>query len=52
MLGALKDLSRENRAIVLVTHDPRVFPYADRLVQLEDGRLASDTGTLAGKNAG
>ena len=52
VLGALKELSRENRAIVLVTHDPRVFPYADRLVQLEDGRVASDTGTLAGKDAG
>lgn len=44
VLQTLKDLSRENRAIVLVTHDPRVFPYADRLIQLEDGRIKTDTG--------
>jgi putative ABC transport system ATP-binding protein len=45
VLKTLKDLSREDRAIVLVTHDPRVFPYADRLIQLEDGLVRSDTGT-------
>jgi len=45
VLRTLKDLSRENRAIVLVTHDPRVFPYADRLVQIEDGRIRTDTGS-------
>jgi putative ABC transport system ATP-binding protein len=45
VLKTLKDLSRENRAIVLVTHDPRVFPYADRLIQLENGRVKTDTGT-------
>lgn len=43
VLGTLKDLAREGRAIVLVTHDPRVFPYADRLIQLEDGRIMTDT---------
>jgi putative ABC transport system ATP-binding protein len=45
VLNTLKDLSREERAIVLVTHDPRVFPYADRLIQLEDGKIRTDTGT-------
>jgi putative ABC transport system ATP-binding protein len=45
VLKILKRLSTEGRAIVLVTHDPRVFPYADRLVQLVDGKIATDTGT-------
>lgn len=45
VLNTLKDLSKEDRSIVLVTHDPRVFPYGDRLIQLEDGRIRSDTGT-------
>jgi len=45
VLGILKELSRENRAVVLVTHDPRVFPYADRLVAIEDGTVVTDTGT-------
>jgi putative ABC transport system ATP-binding protein len=45
VLKTLKDLSMENRAVVLVTHDPRVFPFADRLIQLEDGRVVTDTGS-------
>jgi putative ABC transport system ATP-binding protein len=45
VLRTLKELSREDRAVVLVTHDPRVFPYADRLIQMEDGRVDTDTGT-------
>ncbi|MCU0605955.1 MAG: ABC transporter ATP-binding protein [Candidatus Edwardsbacteria bacterium] len=45
VLKTLKRLSTEGRAVILVTHDPRVFPYADRLVQLVDGRIATDTGT-------
>jgi len=45
VLKTLKDLSKENRAVVLVTHDPRVFPYADRLIQLDDGKVVTDTGS-------
>jgi putative ABC transport system ATP-binding protein len=44
VLDALKTISSEGgRAVVLVSHDPRVFPYADRLVKIEDGRIISDT---------
>ncbi|MBN2538319.1 ABC transporter ATP-binding protein [candidate division WOR-3 bacterium] len=44
VLDTLKRLARDpKRGVVLVTHDPRVFPYADRLVKIEDGRIASDT---------
>jgi putative ABC transport system ATP-binding protein len=32
---------RESRALVIVTHDPRVRPVADRVVTIRDGRLAS-----------
>ncbi len=28
-----------NRAVVMVTHDPRVLSYGDRILHLEDGRL-------------
>jgi putative ABC transport system ATP-binding protein len=28
-----------SRAVLVVTHDPRVVPFADRIVQIEDGRL-------------
>ncbi|MDY6855414.1 MAG: ABC transporter ATP-binding protein [Thermodesulfobacteriota bacterium] len=44
VLNTLKQLSKdENRGVVLVTHDPRVFPYADRLIKVEDGRVSYDT---------
>ncbi|MEY2879511.1 MAG: hypothetical protein RLZZ15_1891 [Verrucomicrobiota bacterium] len=32
----------EGLAVVLVTHDSRLFSFADRLVQLVDGRLVAD----------
>jgi putative ABC transport system ATP-binding protein len=31
------------RTVVIVTHDPRVASYADRLVLLVDGKIAEDT---------
>ena len=33
---------RHGRAVVLVTHDPRVLSYGDRVLHLEDGRLARE----------
>ncbi len=36
----LAELAHErDRAVVIVTHDPRVVPYADRTVHIEDGRI-------------
>lgn len=32
--------SEQQRAVVIVTHDSRIFRYADRIVAIEDGRLA------------
>jgi ABC-type lipoprotein export system ATPase subunit len=44
VLDTLKRLSHDpRRAVVLVTHDPRVFPYADRLIKMEDGAIVYDT---------
>jgi putative ABC transport system ATP-binding protein len=36
------------RAVLVVTHDNRIFHYADRIVAMEDGRLVGDSrdGTL------
>ncbi len=33
---------RRDRAVVMVTHDPRVLPYGDRILHLEDGRLRGE----------
>lgn len=34
-------VKRENRALVIVTHDPKVRSIADRVVSIQDGRLAA-----------
>jgi len=30
-----------DRAVVVVTHDPRAYPFADRIATMEDGRIES-----------
>jgi len=34
---------QENRVVVVVSHDARVFPFGDRLIKLENGQVVSDT---------
>ncbi|MBI4671181.1 MAG: ABC transporter ATP-binding protein [Chloroflexi bacterium] len=42
--GLLRQVSDEwQRAVVMVTHDPRIAAYADRIVFLKDGRVVDDT---------
>jgi len=31
---------QSDRAVIVVTHDPRVFPYGDRIATMEDGRIS------------
>ena len=33
---------KPDRAVVIVTHDNRIYRYADRIIRLEDGRITSD----------
>jgi putative ABC transport system ATP-binding protein len=30
------------RGVLVVTHDPRIVPFADRIIRIEDGRILSD----------
>ena len=39
------------RTVLMVTHDPRIAAYADRIVFLKDGRIVDET-RLAGSGAG
>lgn len=40
VIELLRRLAHEHgRAVVMVTHDPRVLPFGDRIVHLEDGRI-------------
>jgi putative ABC transport system ATP-binding protein len=43
VIDLLKRTAHEHGAMVLaVTHDPRVLPYADRVIHLEDGVITKD----------
>src|SRR5512139_2243934 len=48
--GLLRQVARESgRAVLMVTHDPRIAAYADRIVFLKDGRVVDDTRLGAGR---
>lgn len=40
VMEVLKKIAlNEQRAIIVVTHDPRIFSFADRIVKMDDGRI-------------
>jgi putative ABC transport system ATP-binding protein len=50
--AVLRDLAHEfGCAVVVVSHDPRMLPYADRVVTLEDGLITSDGDNAARERA-
>jgi putative ABC transport system ATP-binding protein len=46
-MGVLAGIAKDPaRAVFAVTHDPRIEPFADRILRIEDGRLVGDRGRL------
>lgn len=44
VMNILKKIAiEEGRIVIVVSHDARVLPYADRLIKLENGEIVSDT---------
>jgi putative ABC transport system ATP-binding protein len=42
--GLLRQVADQwGRAVLMVTHDPRIAAYADRIIFLKDGRIADET---------
>jgi putative ABC transport system ATP-binding protein len=40
IMDLLRDIARHpDRSVIVVTHDNRIFKYADRLTEMEDGRV-------------
>jgi len=39
VMDLLRQLADEGRTLIVVTHDPRIGDYADRIVHMEDGRV-------------
>ena len=40
-----REILTEHRCIVVVTHDDRIYEFADRILHMEDGRLLSGKGS-------
>jgi putative ABC transport system ATP-binding protein len=52
VMDLLKEASRDqSRAVLVVTHDNRIFHYADRIVSMEDGRIIRDVVQHQGEHA-
>lgn len=48
VIELLQRLAREHgRAVVMVTHDPRVLSFGDRIIRLEDGRIVREEANTA-----
>jgi len=43
IMTVLARIAREpNHGVLVVSHDPRILPFANRIVRIEDGRIVSD----------
>ncbi len=50
--GLLRQIAREwKRTVIMVTHDPRIAAYADRIIFLKDGKIVDET-RLSGNGTG
>ena len=47
LLSRFKELASEGQTVVVVSHDATVAGRADRRIELQDGRLVGDSGSLA-----
>ncbi|NGX39591.1 MAG: Macrolide export ATP-binding/permease protein MacB [Chlamydiae bacterium] len=36
-----QEVLEKNRALIIVTHDQRIFPFADRIIKLDDGQVVA-----------
>src|SRR5437016_13867344 len=45
MMELLRDIAQSpDRALIVVTHDPRIFEFADRIARMDDGRIVEVVG--------
>ncbi len=43
----LRQQADAGSAVIVVTHEPETLPWADRVIELSDGKIVSDTTTVA-----
>ena len=46
LLDLLRELHADGRTIVLITHDPAIAAQAERVIQIRDGSIVSDSGAV------
>lgn len=51
ILEELSDIHRRGNTIIMVTHNPDMTTYADRVITMLDGRIDTDTKTKVVKNS-
>ena len=40
IMKLLRDVAKNpDRALIVVTHDPRIFEFADRIARMDDGKI-------------
>jgi putative ABC transport system ATP-binding protein len=43
IMTLLADIAKDtSRAVLVVSHDPRILPFADRIIHIEDGRIVRE----------
>lgn len=50
VMGLLDDLASKGHTVILITHERRVAAYANRQIELRDGRIVCDTGASSSCN--
>jgi putative ABC transport system ATP-binding protein len=49
VMSVLANIARDpSRGVLVVTHDPRVMPFANRIIYIEDGRIIGEEAGRAG----
>ena len=42
IMGLFKNLNKNGRTVIIVTHDPKVAEQCDRTIEISDGNIVSD----------
>ena len=46
IMQILRELHREGRTVILITHDNEIAQQADRVIRINDGKVVEDTNRL------
>ena len=51
VMKVLAEIARDRRGVLVVAHDPRIIPFANRIIHIEDGRIVGVEPGGAGSNS-